>query len=231
MGSSSGPAVRRPGPGRQWKFRTHERPTPTPRSTPTKPTGSPSKPASTSCRLATLGFATNLAGPSTKPPRLRRSRTRRTCAASGGSSGPLAPRFRPRERLPGQAPPDRRARQQRRLGRVPSFRQDRAGPVGEAHRRQSCRRPKHASRRAARHDCAQSRPHRQHRRRRGARRLVGRGGLRCVQGGLVAFSKTIAREHARHGITINVARRRDRRPRSTSRRTLRRSPHPCARRA
>ena len=104
----------------------------------------------------------------------------------------------------GAAGPDRRAGQQRRLGRVQALHQDRAGAVGQADRDQPDRRAAHAPRRAARHGGAQ------------AGRIVniasdaarvgssGEAVYAACKGGLVAFSKTIAREHARHGITVNV---------------------------
>ena len=78
--------------------------------------------------------------------------------------------------------PDRRAGQQRRLGRLQALHQDRAGAVGQADRHQPDRRAAHAPRGAARHGGAQEGPHRQHRVRCGARRLLGRGGLRRLQG-------------------------------------------------
>ena len=53
--------------------------------------------------------------------------------------------------------PDRRAGQQRRLGRVQALHQDRAGAVGQADRHQPDRRAAHAPRRAARHGGAQER--------------------------------------------------------------------------
>ena len=81
-----------------------------------------------------------------------------------------------------EARPYQRVGQQRRLGRVPALRQDRARPVGQAHRDQSDRRLAHASCGAARDGGAQVGPHRQHRVRRRPRRLVGRGGLRGLQG-------------------------------------------------
>ncbi len=80
------------------------------------------------------------------------------------------------------AGPRRRAGQQRGLGRVQAVHQDRAGPVGQADRDQPDRRAAHAPRRAARHGGAQAGTHRQHRIRRGPRRLVRRGGLCSVQG-------------------------------------------------
>ena len=107
-------------------------------------------------------------------------------------------------RRTGSARADRRARQQRRLGCLQAVHEDRAGAVGKADRDQPDRRAAHAP-------C-------------GAAGMVARKEGRIVniasdaarvgssgeavyaacKGGLVAFSKTLAREHARHGITVNV---------------------------
>jgi 2-hydroxycyclohexanecarboxyl-CoA dehydrogenase len=77
--------------------------------------------------------------------------------------------------------------------------------VGQADRHQPDRRTAHAPRGAAGHGRAQVRAHRQHRVRRGA--AWARPAKRCTRPARAAwsrFSKTIAREHARHGITVNV---------------------------
>ena len=109
--------------------------------------------------------------------------------AEGGARAGLPLRHhRPRQRRRRgrrgrvDARPDRRAGQQRRLGRLQAVHEDRAGAVGQADRDQPDGRAAHAPRRAAGHGGAQEGPHRQHRVRRGARRLVRRGGLRGVQG-------------------------------------------------
>ena len=56
----------------------------------------------------------------------------------------------------------------------------------------------------SRHGRATSRQYRQHLLGCGAGGFFRRSGLRGVQGGLIGFSKTIAREHARHNINVNV---------------------------
>ena len=66
------------------------------------------------------------------------------------------------------------------------------------------RRAQHASRRPARHGRAQTRPRGQCRLRCGAGRLVGEAVYAACKAGLIGFSKTLAREHARDGITVNV---------------------------
>jgi 2-hydroxycyclohexanecarboxyl-CoA dehydrogenase len=103
-----------------------------------------------------------------------------------------------------RARPHRRAGQQRRLGHVQALHQDRPRRVGQADRHQPDRRAAHAPRRAAGHGRAR------------AGRIVnmasdaarvgssGEAVYAACKGGLVAFSKTLAREHARHGITVNV---------------------------
>ena len=84
----------------------------------------------------------------------RRRPARRRSAATSPTAPASTRRWRPTPTKPG---PDRRAGQQRRLGRVQALHQDRAGAVGQADRDQPDRRAAHASRRAARHGGAQGR--------------------------------------------------------------------------
>ena len=109
-----------------------------------------------------------------------------------------------RARSRSRARPARRAGQQCRLGCFPPLRRDDAVGLGQDHRHQSRRRAQHASCRPARHGA----------RKRGRvvnvasdAARVGSSGeavYAACKAGLIGFSKTLAREHARDGITVNV---------------------------
>ena len=121
---------------------------------------------------------------------LRHHRPRRRGCGGGGDRG--------------EARPGRRPGQQRRLGRLQAFIKTEPAQWEQADRHQPDRRTAHASRGAAGHGGAKVRPHRQHRVRCRARRLVGRSGLRGLQGRHRRLFEDHRTRHARHGITVNV---------------------------
>ena len=100
---------------------------------------------------------------------------------------------------------DRRARQQRRLGPHGAVRREQPGDVGPRAGDQPAR-PDRRDEGGARADGrARQRPHRQHRlRRRPGRFVSGEAVYSGAKAGIMGFSRTIAREVARHGINVNT---------------------------